>query len=613
MTTHPPDPVPFRGRPVDSGWLVSMVSEWDEPLVLLDLEGRVRFANGALTYLLGSEATRARFIDLVYSDDRISMERSLGLWLTGRCPSGSAVEARLRNASPIYHWRPTLLRDEDGQVQGVGLAGRDVTHERRYEEALEESELRHRALLTGVLDPLVVMDAYGIVQSVSDSVVPILGYRPGELVGRNISILMPEPHRSSHDSYLANYRRTGITNILGHTREFEVLRKDGQPITIELSVSRVDVPGREEPLFTGSLRDVTQRKRAEERLVRSESLLRAIFDQEYQLVALLDLEGKTVDINDRSLELCGLRREQVVGQPFVDILQASMVGEGRDRASEALASARAGEFCRLQADVQCKGEALVLDLSFKPIVEDGKAAFILFEGRDITEMEQSKRREHGMLRALAQVGESAALLAHEIKTPVSAVHHALRAVADRLGKNDREVLEDLEGRMRRLETTLRSTLSFAGPIELRKGPCVLPDLLHEVVGDLREAIEEAGVVVQVMEAEELVFQADRPRLREVLLNLVGNGVSILPKGGRIELHHGRRGGEVFIQVVDDGPGIPAEVRTRLFEPFATAREGGTGLGLAISRRLVEAHDGDLSVIESPLGGAAFQVVLPQRT
>lgn len=121
-------------------------------------------------------------------------------------------------------------------------------------------------MLAGTLDPLITIDAHGTVQFASDSCERVLGWKPDDLVGRNVSVLMPEPHRSAHDGYLAAYRRTGFTNILGRPRELECVRVDGERIPIELSVSRVDPPGGRLPLFVGIIRDISKPKRLEREL-----------------------------------------------------------------------------------------------------------------------------------------------------------------------------------------------------------------------------------------------------------------------------------------------------------------------------------------------------------
>jgi PAS domain S-box-containing protein len=125
---------------------------------------------------------------------------------------------------------------------------------------------RDHDVLAAALDPIITIDAHGVIQSASDSVQRVFGWTPAELVGRNVNALMPEPHHSAHDGYQASYRRTGRMNITGRTREFESLRKNGEQFPIELSVSRVDKPNGGLPLFVGLIRDVSERNRLEREL-----------------------------------------------------------------------------------------------------------------------------------------------------------------------------------------------------------------------------------------------------------------------------------------------------------------------------------------------------------
>jgi len=122
------------------------------------------------------------------------------------------------------------------------------------------------AVLASTLDPVVTIDSFGKIRTASNSIERVFGWKPAELVGRNVHVLMPEPHHSGHDQYLANYRKTLKTKILGRTREFEAVRRDGTRFPIELSVSRADVPGQALPVFVGIIKDVSERKAAEREL-----------------------------------------------------------------------------------------------------------------------------------------------------------------------------------------------------------------------------------------------------------------------------------------------------------------------------------------------------------
>lgn len=129
--------------------------------------------------------------------------------------------------------------------------------------SLPSKSLPYKAVLAagGALDPIITIDSAGIIQSVSESVQRVFGWTTAELIGRNVSVLMPEPHHSAHDGYLACYHATGRTEHLNRARRFEAVRKDGTFFPIEVCVSRVDVGGvavRDAPLFVGIIRDLSE-------------------------------------------------------------------------------------------------------------------------------------------------------------------------------------------------------------------------------------------------------------------------------------------------------------------------------------------------------------------
>jgi PAS domain S-box-containing protein len=128
-------------------------------------------------------------------------------------------------------------------------------------KSLRSNLLPYKAVLAAALDPIITIDSAGIIQSVSDSVQRVFGWTAAELAGRNVSVLMPEPHRSEHDRYLAEYHKTGRTEHLNRARRFEAMRKDGTFFPIEVCVSRVDVAGQVAPLFVGIIRDLSKHAR----------------------------------------------------------------------------------------------------------------------------------------------------------------------------------------------------------------------------------------------------------------------------------------------------------------------------------------------------------------
>jgi len=492
---------------------------------------------------------------------------------------------------------------------------------RRRITELTSRETLYRALLSSVLDPTIAIDGFGVIFGASDSVERVFGYAPEELLGKNVSLLMPEPHFSDHDKYLQHYRRTGETKIIGQTREFKIVRKNGTLVECELSVARADVAPGGQPLFIGSFRDVTDRKRAERELSESDRRFHAMFDRSFQFFGLLEPDGTVLEINETALRATGIQREETVGRKFWDTRWWSLSEESREQVKDAVARAAKGEFVRFETQHPgVHDELLTIDFSLKPVRnEDGEVVHLIPEGRDITELVRAQRAETAMLRALATIGESAAVLAHEIKNPITSVNLALRAVADRLGEDEQVVLQDLVARMQRLQKLMHRTLSFTRPLAMSRSNVLLEDLVDEALNEQRPAAEAAGVDLRrVGEDSVHIVRADPGLLGEVLTNLIGNALEALSEsssdGGHIQLGLGPGPGQMTRLVIDDdGPGIPESLKETLFKPFYTTKAKGTGLGLALCKKIVEEHGGTLKVARSELGGARFEICLPQET
>ena len=151
----------------------------------------------------------------------------------------------------------------DGKVCGFLSVIHDITERKRIELALRESEKRLQAIVDTATDAIVVIDSKGIICSANPAVEKMFGHAPREIVGRNVSILMPEPDRSRHDEYLTAYQETGKAKIIGIGREVLGLKKEGATFPVDLAIAQWSVG--EQQFFTGILRDITERKQQEER------------------------------------------------------------------------------------------------------------------------------------------------------------------------------------------------------------------------------------------------------------------------------------------------------------------------------------------------------------
>src|SRR5262245_996190 len=244
---------------------------------------------------------------------------------------------------------------------------------------------------------------------------------------------------------------------------------------------------------------------------------------------------------------------------------------------------------------------------------DGRV-FLLELVADVTE--QAKLRERlGEAERLAAAGELAAGVAHEIRNPLAAIVNAttLLDADEALTPEERtSTLDAVRKEARRLNRILSDFLIFARPREPKR----LTGDIREVVDHVAALIRDAPARAQLVDLRTRVnpdvpaFAFDADQLTQVLLNVALNGVEAMGGRGRLSLHVERQNGQVVIDVVDTGRGIPPEERGRVFEPFFSRKPGGTGLGLTIVRRIVAAHGGHIDIQSQPGRGTRFAIALP---
>ncbi|MEX1055610.1 MAG: PAS domain S-box protein [Rhodothermales bacterium] len=166
----------------------------------------------------------------------------------------------------LIRWHSALVRDECGDILGILASGEDITDRRKGEQALRESEARFRAILETTVDAVITADESGRIETFNPAAERIFGYEAEEVIGQNLSILMPPPYKGAHNSFMASYLETEKRKVIGIGRETIAQRKDGSVFPIDLAVSEARNGGRR--FFTGVIRDISDRRRLEQEVLR---------------------------------------------------------------------------------------------------------------------------------------------------------------------------------------------------------------------------------------------------------------------------------------------------------------------------------------------------------
>jgi len=268
-----------------------------------------------------------------------------------------------------------LVRDLQKKVM---LNTAQKTEHRETRLALRDSAERLRAILETAVEGIITIDERGMIESFNPSAEKLFGYGAGEVIRQNVKMLMPEPFRQEHDGYLKNYRETGHAQIMGIGREVIGRCKDGSLFPMDLSVSEVKLANRR--LFTGFVRDITERKAAEKALLHYAVMVESSDDA----IIGKTLDGDITSWNRGAEHIFGYSKEEVIGKPVAILIP----GDRQDEEPGILAKIKRGESMDHYETIRRRKDGRLIDISVtvSPIRDrDGKIIGASKVARDITE------------------------------------------------------------------------------------------------------------------------------------------------------------------------------------------------------------------------------------
>jgi protein-histidine pros-kinase len=434
---------------------------------------------------------------------------------------------------------------------------------------------RFSGLLEAAPDAMLVVGADGRVALANAQAERLFGYPREELFGRPVEALLPERFRAAHLVHRAAYAAAPRARPMGAGLELLGLRADGTGFPVEISLS--PFAGAGEPAVIAAVRDVGERRRAEERI--------------REQAALLDLARDGIFVRgfaDARVTYWSAGAEALYGWSAAEVAErgfweGELVHRRKDGSRVEVASRWA-----LRRDAE------------------GRPRAILELNTDISERKVLERLER----------EFVAMVSHELKNPLTSMK-IFAEVMQATGAYNTRAVEAILSQTDRLDRLVSDLLDASrlrtGRLPLKRSRVDLCPLLRDLV-EQAQATTGAHAIRLAAPARPLVGRWDRERVEQVLGNLLSNAIKYSPEGGEIRVRAEHLAGAARVSVADRGIGIEPEARERLFGRFyrtpGAAASGAKGLGLYISRSLVEAHGGEMWVESAPGRGSTFRFTLP---
>jgi PAS domain S-box-containing protein len=331
-------------------------------------------------------------------------------------------------------------------------------------------------------------------------------------------------------------------------------------------------------------------------------------------IIVLRADLSVMEINPSAEWMLGYSNSEVVNQPVDNILI------GSDRLIPAFESAQQNIPTLNMGNINLNrrnGQSFPASMQIIPVQKKETVSAILVFLSDVSEHEQIQARTQ-QLEHRALLGDFTNVFAHEVRNPINNISTGIQLIASRIGDDDpnKDVVDRIQNDCLRLNSLMESVLAFSRPVPRHFGPVDLNIMLSQMLGRWYPRMTKVNVISFFQQNPDISkVEGDWRSLEQVFTNLISNAVEAMEKTGgtlaiKLECLPVPEGeNQVEIKVSDTGPGIPEEIRAKIFEPFITTKSNGTGLGLAIIKRIVIAHRGNIDVESFP-GGTVFRVTLP---
>jgi len=456
-------------------------------------------------------------------------------------------------------------------------------------------------------DAVVVTGTDRRVLAVNEAGAQLLGWQVGDLVGQTIADQLA-PSEQAHvaareDRVLAGEPQRYETKVINHESGEE------RDVAVSSGPFRVN----DELIGTvATLRDITDPKRAQDTLARSEARYRHLVESASDAIVTLDANGRFTTVNHAAENISGYRREELVGQWFAPMLPDDDLPKALAHFQQALA----GETGLFETQFYRKdGETRIISVTYSTPQKDEEVLCLI---RDVTDQ---KMLQEQLIQSekMSAIGQLVSGVAHELNNPLAGISAfaQLLLAEKRFPPDQRTAAETIYSEARRASRIVQNLLTFARQHKAEKGPTSINQVLDDTL-DLRGyELRVRGIDVRREYDDSLAdTMGDAHQLQQVFLNLITNAEQAMERSDgqhhRLTVRTRRAGEAIRIEIEDSGGGIPPNLIERIFNPFFTTKPtgSGTGLGLSISLGIVREHEGRIWAENAQQSGARFVVELP---
>ncbi len=510
-----------------------------------------------------------------------------------------------------------ILKDRMGRLGHAAIHALEEKRlrleKRQTEAALRESEERFRNIVQSALDAIIVTDGQGRITLWTPAARRIFGYDRQEILRKPITDLIPRQFLQHGDAPSPGLSFVDL-DPEGLMLEGKGIRKDGSEFPVELSLALWQ--SNDQSCYCAIIaRDISERKRAEEEILTEKHRTEAVIEHMADGLLMLDKEGKIVSINPAAERMLGVRAGAILGRSAHDAQMSPSLAQ----LATAARPAQGSDAWNLEAETT-SGEInlphpRVLRVHYS-MVRD-RAGQLLGEVlvlHDITRQ-----------RALEQAKDDfIATISHELRTPLFSIQGALEMIlADKVAEAEKRehFLELAYGQSRQLRALVEDLLDVskmeAGRFQLKRESTSITDVVNEAIQRMQIKATRKHIDLQVAASPNLPrFEGDAGRLVQAVANLIDNAVKFSPEGTGVMIRCRERDGDLQVEVIDQGVGIPEGALPQLFQRFhqvdnsATRKAGGAGLGLYIVKQIIDSHGGKVWVESIPGEGARFSFSIP---